>query len=189
MPNEARESCTEEEEWRYSKTKKMLEKDIIDGKIGSIANGMKPKDVHSMRSEYKKIPYKLFVSRLYTLRKKYEELQKNAEADAAALSHDLALNIRVNSKPYPRWQGSEAERLLKEDVDSGWHMLMYPRDLQESHPAYAPFPGKVFSDHIQQEARARRERPYWLARRKEKEEEKAKKKAAKKASKKAPKSG
>jgi len=141
---------------------------------------MKPKEVYALRPEYQATHYDKFGQRLNDLRKKYKELGKLAEDDAAALDHDLALNLQVNNKPYLQWQGSEAEWLLKQDLDNGCHLLMPLRELKETCPAYTPYPGCVFKDHIQQELRAQKERPYWLAHWKEKEEEKRKKNLKKK---------
>ena len=109
-----------------------------------------------------------------------KHLQKLANADEAALAHDLALGIRKNNKPYPRWQGSEAEGLLKLDIDNGLNQIMRPKALRASRPQYLQFPLDVFRNHIYQETRARMERPYWLARKKEKEEEKRNKSKKKK---------
>ena len=162
--------------WEFSEAKKLLERDIIAGLVGSVATGLAPKQVYAMRKEYADYEYPLFVRRLYSLRVKYEQLLDLAAEDEEALAHDLQLGLRINSKPYPRWPGSDAERLLTQDIKAGKHLEMKPRQLQASRPEYAPwalFP-KVFRDHIHQELRAQLERPYWLARRKEKEEQKKK---------------
>jgi len=171
MPTETEtniETNIKPEAWRCSHAKKLLEKDIIDGKL----DGMGAEAVYHFRPEYQKYVFTNFETNLTNLRAKLEGLSELADEDGAALAHDLALNLRVNRKPYPRWQGTEAERLLKQDLDIGRHLDMYPRVLQATRPEYAPFPGKVFRDHIHQELRARKERPYWMARRKEKEEKK-----------------
>lgn len=161
----------EPEPWRNSRAKKLLVKDIVDGKI----SGMTAEQVHKTRPEYSAYVYSKFRGYFSYLVGKHGDLLSLANEDGAALAHDLALGLRVNSKPYPRWDGSEAEALLKNDLDNGKHLHMKPRDLQLSRPQYSEFPGKVFRDHIQQELRARKERPYWLARRKEKEEAKRQK--------------
>jgi hypothetical protein len=162
--------------WRNSHAKKLLTKDIIDGNI----DGMAPKRVFVMRKEYQAYKYENFATNLRSLRKQVAEKQGLADDDEAAFAHDEMLGLRVNSKPYPRWQGSVAEQLLKQDIDNGRHVHMKPRELKESRIEYGPYPGTVFRDHIHQELRARTERPYWLARRKEKEEAKGKKKEKKK---------
>lgn len=129
-----------------------------------------------MHPEYKLFKYSNFSTNLRNLRKSVDKLQDLAEGDETAFAHDERLGLRVQNKPYPRWQGSVAEQLLKQDIDSGHHLNMKPRELKQSRAEYGPFPATVFRDHIHQELRARMERPYWLARQKEKEEKQNKKK-------------
>jgi hypothetical protein len=164
--------------WRCSHAKKLLIKDILDGKV---IEGMAPKNVFVMRPEYQLYKYENFVTNLRNLRKQIAEKQDLADDNEAAFAHDEVFGLRVNSKPYPRWQGSVAERLLKQDIDNGQHLHMKPHELKESRVEYGPYyPGTIFRDHIHQELRARMERPYWLARRKEKEEVRCNKKTKKK---------
>jgi len=162
--------------WQNSYAKKLLTQDILDGKI----DGMSVEEVHNFRPEYGVYKFERFKINLKNLISKYEDFTKRAQYDNEALAHDLALNLQVQSKPYPTWQGSVAEQCLKEDIDQGKHLDIKPQQLLESRPEYSPWSNhlKVFRDHIQQEVRARKERPYWMARRKEKEEEKQKKEEA-----------
>jgi hypothetical protein len=155
--------------WRCSHAKKLLIKDILDG---NVIEGMAPKKVFDLRPEFQLYKYENFVTNLRNLRKQIAEKQDLADDDEAAFAHDEVFGLRVNSKPYPRWQGSVAELLLKQDIDNGQHVHMKPRELKQSRTEYGPYPGTIFRDHIHQELRARMERPYWLARRKEKEEKK-----------------
>lgn len=64
-----------------------------------------------------------------------------------------------DSRGYPRWDGSSAQRLLKLDVTAGAHMIMKPQVLQSTRDEYKPFPLKVFIDHIYQEKKSRLESP------------------------------
>ena len=163
--------------WPVSKAKDLLEKDIRDGVIGCIEQGMPPAQVYLMREEYTAYEYTQFCSYLYNARLKWQEPLRIAGLDAVALAHDRGLGLSKNSKSYPKWGGSEAERCLKEDMDQGLHHIMSAADLVQSRPEYAPFVDhpKVFRDHIEQERRARRERPYWLYVRQQKEEKKRQK--------------
>jgi len=158
--------------WNYSNAKALLVKDIKDR---IVLSGMHASQVYVMRPEYSEFDYDCFAGYLYSLRITYDELQNLADIDAQALAHDLALGLRKNSKPYPIWQGSIAERLLKEDLDTGADLVMKPAELRDSRPAYGVYPLTVFRDHIHQELRARRERPYWMGRKKAKEDEKRQK--------------
>ncbi len=58
-------------------------------------------------------------------------------------------------------------------VPGGYNLFSVSKMTRTEYAPWVPFP-KVFRDHIHQELRAQLERPYWLARRKEKEEEKRK---------------
>ena len=156
--------------WRNSHAKMLLTKDIIDGSI----EGVDAKRVFVMRSEYQLYKYSNFATNLRNLRKTVTKQQGLADDDEAAFAHDERLRLRVHNKPYPRWQGSVAERLLKQDIDNGRNLNMTPCEMKASRVEYGPYPGTIFRDHIHQELWARMERPYWLARRKEKEEEKKK---------------
>jgi hypothetical protein len=157
--------------WQYSDAKKQLTRDILDGKT----DGMTPQQVYEMHAEYKQYKSKNFNPNFNRLKKTLQGLQDRADEDEAAFLHDEALNLRANNKPYPRWGGSVAERLLKIDIDTGKHKTMKPRELQTTQPEYSLYPLKVFRDHVQQELRARCERSYWLARNREKKEKKKKK--------------
>jgi len=164
--------------WRYSDAKKRLTKEILDGTIA----GKGAQEVHAMHADYFQYNYDNFSTNLRNLRALLVKNQGSADSDAAALAHDEALGLLgKNSKPYPRWQGSEAERCLQQDIDNNKHKIMTPQQLKATRQQqYGPYPLKVFSDHIQQELRARRERPYWMARKAEKEARKAKKTTKKK---------
>jgi hypothetical protein len=158
--------------WRFSEAKKQLYDDIVN----KVVEGMHPAQIHTMRPIYTQYKLARFVPNCTNLREQIALFQTNAEQDSAALARDIQLHPRptLAHGGYPRWDGSEAERFLKEDIDNGLHSQMPAQDLRETRAAYMLFPKKVFSDHINQECRGRRERPYWLARKALKDAEKAK---------------
>jgi len=49
------------------------------------------------------------------------------------------------------WEGSEAERRLKRDIDAGIHAQMKPQDFYNTGNAYKKFSIVVFRKHIEQE--------------------------------------
>jgi len=79
-----------------------------------------------------------------------------------------------STRPCPRWEGSEAERLLKLDMEEGLHKVLRPQEPIYNHPEYAGWPLEVFRNHIHQNMRSKLETPYWMAKRAEKEAKKAK---------------
>jgi len=162
--------------WHCSDAKKQLIKDIRDGRI----TGKPAKEVHEMRPECKQCKCGNFRDNLKRLRENMQLENKRAESDAAAFAHDEALNLRTNSKPHPRWQGSEADRRLKLDIDNEVHLEMPPRQLRATRSEFMEHPLDVLRSHIQQELRAHTEHPHWMAKKAEKEAKKAKKTKKKK---------
>ena len=69
----------------------------------------------------------------------------------------LALTLLTNHRGELRWEGSEAERLLRLDMDEGKHTTMTPFDLYCSRSEYSDhYPLKVSRKHIDQEERPRK---------------------------------
>jgi len=155
--------------WRYSEAKALLTQDIIDG---FVEPDMPPSDVFFMRPEYAEYEYDKFVTNLCSLQKSLTGMQELADADEAALSHDLEFGVRSSHK---RWQGSYAERCLKFVIAHGLHLVMKPKQLHKIRPEYQEWPLTIFHDHIHQELRSGMERPYWLAKQQEKLEKKRRK--------------
>ena len=151
--------------WQNSEAKKLLAKDILEEKV---TDSMKPKDVHAMHEEYKQYNYGNFGTNLRNLRLSFRRLQGHADADSAALAHDLQVRSRVVNNPrgYPQWEGSAAERLLKIDIDTHEHKKMEPRMLYQKRKEYQEFPLEVFRNHIYQEVRSRTGSLYWSAKKK-----------------------
>lgn len=154
--------------WRSSKAKAILRSEII---AGNVTENMDPVSAYIMRDEYQVYPFDNFKTNLKNLLVKVKNDKKAAANDAATLAHDRTFypiqpdHISGNHGAYPRWQGSEAERALKEAMDEGLHLEMKPEILQQhlqlEEPEVGLFPLKVFRDHIHQEKRRRTEGAYW----------------------------
>jgi hypothetical protein len=154
--------------------KELLSKDILAKRI---LPTMKPRDVHGLREEHQQVGCKNFRNNLLALKKALQKSGDRAVFDEAALAHDRAQGLHpinpINPAPaglpalfsYPRWDASEAQRLLKIDVTEGKHNEMQPRELRETRVECQAFPPGVFGKHIQQEVRSRRETPCWAAKR------------------------
>jgi hypothetical protein len=147
--------------WEHSEAKKQLARDIIDG---TVTDNMAAANVFLMRPEFQLYKKKNFVPNFKRLKKKIRERGQYARADHAALARDLVLHpvAPLTHGGYPRWDGSDAERWLKIDIDNDLDDEMAPQELWAMRPAYMLFPKKVFRDHINQERRSRREKGYWL---------------------------
>jgi len=73
---------------------------------------------------------------------------------------------------YPRWQGSEAEALLKIEIDDGEHMKMKPEELHKTRKEYEDFLLTVFRKHIYQAIRSCKDTAYHLAKKEKKNQKK-----------------
>ena len=147
--------------WKDSRAKRKLTKDILAGRVNP---EWKPKQVLAMREELYKPYAKNFGSNLRSLQKSLKKQQDRADEDDAAVIHDLGLYPRSDWDPrgYPRWNGSSAERLLKQDITAGRHEGRKPEALRSTRDEYGAFPDKVFRGHIYQEQGGRRAKSYWL---------------------------
>ena len=159
-------------EWKNSKAKKLLWKDLMNEDIPLDAHEMSPEDVYLQRPEFSDFPYEQFRDRLNYLRKRIIEDKKLSASDSAALAHDRRIHPKkaTNHRGEPRWEGSEAERLLKLDMDNKKHEVMKPKKLHQSRKEYYEnYPLSVFRGHIYQEEKSRKFMAYWKAKQAEKE--------------------
>ena len=99
-----------------------------------------------------------FVRRLCNLRMAVKEGKKRADGDAALFDIAKANHPvpKFNHRGEPQWNGSDAQTLLKQDMDDGKHHDMKPKDLWESRPEHMMFQLATFRDHIHQETKSRK---------------------------------
>ena len=78
--------------------------------------------------------------------------------DASALTRDRQLRPQAthDSNGVPRWEGSDAEGLLKEDITNGLHNQMAPQALYRTRAEYQVFTLDQFRGHIYQENKRRK---------------------------------
>jgi hypothetical protein len=110
--------------------KEILIQEISEGRV---LETMGPKDVYVMKEEYQRVEYKKFRTNLNSLRKAPNKLKNTAAIDIAAVVHDWRLhpiNMDNPNFPYPRWDGSDAQRLLKIDVAAEKQKTQKPKDLR-----------------------------------------------------------
>jgi len=99
--------------WETAKAK--LTEEI---KAGNIKDECKASYIHKLDPVYQAVKIDNFVSNVRALRKRLKRFQHYAEFDDEALRNDRELHpIEYEG----RWGGSEAERLLNEDVKSKKH--------------------------------------------------------------------
>jgi hypothetical protein len=121
---------------------------------------MTPRDAYLHRPEFAEFDgYANFPSRLRGARQQIASKNNRASSDSAALAHDRKIYPKAasNHRGEPRWEGSEAERLLRKDMDEGKHNQMRPELLYYTRKDYHEnYPLKVFREHIYQEERRRK---------------------------------
>jgi len=151
--------------WAKSEAKKILKKDILEG---IVPEEMGAKEVYVMHPEYVEYALKNFTTNLRNLRKSIKKLQTRAESDHLALLHDLQVCPvdTVTEMGHPIWNRNPAQNLLKEDVSSGVHNYMSPKELWSKRMEYKTFTLEKFRNHLYQEIRSRKENAYWTAKKK-----------------------
>ena len=149
-----------DDSWENSEGKKLLLNDLRSGAIPLDPKLMKPAVAFQRRPEAFSVPNyedgkRLFGGRLRSAREQVRERNERSSVEAAALEQDRKIHPKpaVNHRGEPRWEGSAAEMLLKQDVKEGKHETMQPRELHASRVDYADWPLDVFRNHIYQEVR------------------------------------
>ena len=115
---------------------------------------MKLAEIYSMRPEYALYDYAKFSGRLSSLRTTIRNYRKRAEEDQDALDVFIQNNpiSYYSHKGYIQWQGSDAQRFLREDLKLGSiERFETKKGFWLSRPAYQNFPLKAFRDKINQE--------------------------------------
>ena len=158
---------------KWEIAKPLLEKDYLERRI---TDAMLPAQVRLLRPEYEAVG-NTFGTNLRRMQKSIRKHRSRAFKDAQAFVHDKSLYILSQDDP-SCWNGSEAQRLLKDDIASGLHNVMKPKSLWLLREEYQEFDLDVFRPHIHQETRSTRETNYWIVKRKKKKEEHEARRAA-----------
>jgi len=144
--------------WISCYARERLMKDLAKGLIPLDEEEMDAETAYLQRPEYSDTDWRLWASRLKSLRAIVKREKKRSIKDRKSLRKDLRRNPRPthNHKGIPRWEGSVAERVLKQAVAEGKHENKKPRHLFAElvllHPEIQPF-RSVFRGHIHQEVR------------------------------------
>jgi hypothetical protein len=112
---------------------------------------MGPRVVYDTKSVlFKEFVYENFRSNLNTLRKKVKGDKDSAAFDSAALQNNKRRHpaAAITARGHIHWHGSEAKRVLREDLDKGLEELMDPEDLWNFRDEYMMFLLAFFCRHI-----------------------------------------
>jgi hypothetical protein len=137
--------------WEYSTAKEALRKAIY---AGTVTVNMSLDDIFASIPEVGATDRKKFASRIRALRKQIQAETGAVASDEAAHAHDRVLRPTPthNYRGEPRWEGSEAQRLLKLDVAAGKHLSIKPSQFHASRVEYTQhYSVKTIREHIYQE--------------------------------------
>lgn len=136
---------------------------------GTITDAMKPQDVWAMQPEFVAVKYENFRNNFANMKRKIRENRERADIDEAGFLHDLAIYpLARDCQGY--WDGSDAQELLRLDIENKRHEQMKPELLWITRPQYQQFPLPKFRGHIHQELRSKRETIYWIVKKKKKKQ-------------------
>lgn len=139
--------------WQYCEAKQILIAEIVMKRIPLEDDGtMSDLDVYNHRPEFAEYAFVFFPERLSACREQVKTQQSRSKDDQEA--YDIYIKLHPKSsysqRGYPEWEGSDAQRLLLQDLADGKHDNMKPKKLRATRPEYCLFPKKVFRDHIYQ---------------------------------------
>ena len=147
--------------WVSSEGKKLLERDI---RKGDVTPAMSMEEIFNMhREEYEEIgktpqeARRLFDGRVKRAFAVGGQHSTRAAVEAAALQQDRLTHPRpAMFAGAPQWEGSEAQRLLKEDVAAGKDEGKTPTQFRLTRPEYQVYSAEFIRGHIKQELNLRK---------------------------------
>ena len=147
--------------WRGSEGKKLLDRDI---RKGAATRGMSMEAIFDMHREvyeqYGKTPeeaFRLFEGRVTRAFASGGRESSRAAVEATALQQDRVTHPRpAMFAGAPQWAGSEAQRLLKEDVAAGNHEGKTPTEFRSTRPEYQVYSSTFIGNHVKQEIKLRK---------------------------------
>ena len=151
--------------WEIAKP--LLEELYLAGKIKDDWPRAK---VHKLRKVFEDVPINNFGKNWLRMKNTIGSMKRSADRDLILLQADRLVHpIDPN-----RWDGSEAQALLKQDIDNEFHLWFCPKELYLSREEYKKFDFEVFGPHVYQEIRSKKETNYWLVKKAKKVEKKKK---------------
>lgn len=158
-PTKAAGKTKKKADWRYSDARQLIAQDMMDGIVPINETIKDPEklynELYAELPEFEDFPYdkKLFATRLKSLQATVSKLQGSAKLDIAAFARDRAIFPLQTHAPNGRknWEGSEADRWLKVDMNSGLHEHMAPSELYATRTCYSDgFSLRRFTKRIDQ---------------------------------------
>jgi len=148
--------------WRSSQGKKLLEYDIRKGRVTRMMDLEAVYNMH--RAEFEICgsspaeAFCLFEGRLEAAFKRRAENTSRSAAENAAFQQDRLTHPRpaTNFRGSPQWEGSAAQRLMKQDITAGLHLGKTPTEFRMTRPEYQQFLVVEIGGHLKQEIKLRK---------------------------------
>ena len=152
--------------WEIAKP--VLEQDYLAGRV----KDWWPRGrVHKARKIFEAVPINNFGNNWNRMKAGTIRLKNVAKRDEEAMKVARTLHPIDYSN---RWDGSDAQRLLAEDINDEFHLHFTPKELWLSREEYQKFELEKFAPHVSQEIRSKLETTYWLNKKWKKEQAKKK---------------
>jgi predicted transcriptional regulator len=153
--------------WKNSRARVILQDLLVVGMdCDDEGNDLPVLTIYEMDGEFKRFPLKRFAANLEDLREIVHEAMDKSLRDSLAVDDFLEKHPpstmdawRCNYKRYPKWQGSDAQKLLRHDLKILLrHKILFkgkagvlPKDLWAFRDKYQDFPLVIFRNHIYKE--------------------------------------
>jgi len=145
-----------DDDWLHSEGRRLLESDLQSNRICDATDW---RTVYHLRPEFAvgetpEEALRLFEGRLYRARQRHKRQRNLAASELAMLQHDRQQHpvpTTDRRTGEPRWDGSEAQRLLKIDVKNKVHETMSRTAFYNSRPEYQEFSKATIDRKVPQE--------------------------------------
>jgi len=153
--------------WVSSEGKKLLDRDVRKGRVTRATNEIEAYNMHpaeydicgSTPAEARR----LFAGRLESALTRGEVNSNRSAQESVAYQQDRAVHPRpaLDFHGTPQWEGSEAQKRMREDVKNKVHESLNASQLQASRPEYADYSAQQIGQHASQEARLQKWKKYY----------------------------
>jgi hypothetical protein len=154
------------EPWISSKAKTKLRELLMDD--NSHVHRAKVGDIHAGDPIFEQYPLLNFRTNFRNLKKAIVLEKKCVRFDQQAFDEEKKIFPRkqLTERGYPFWDGSEAQKLLEEDVGRGRTRGLLPSEVQQlRQDIYTAFPKEIFRNHLYKERAKQTQDVYWQQKR------------------------
>jgi hypothetical protein len=143
------------DDWRNCRAKKKLIEDLEKGQIPLFPEAMSAEVAHQQRPLYQEVPFTKFKRNFEALRTAIREEKARASRDSEGLAqyrqhHPVQPFDQAGRR---RWDKSDAQALLRHEMQQKLHEQTTPKQMWESREEYKQFDQDRFRDQIYAEER------------------------------------